>query len=383
MKILNVYKCSRPESIGGTENFMQSLCLELQKNNVTSDILTTTLNDSHVSYDNGTKIYAYRQQIDKFSCPVSLDLLKNFRRVASQYDLIHYHFPWPFADALHVFSKIKKPSVLTYHSDIVRQKRLNVLYKPLLKQFFNRIDRIVATSENLLKSSTLLQQYPDKSTYIPLSISESLYPAPPKEKMNHWQNKLGFRFFLFLGVLRYYKGLQFLLDAVAHTNLPLVIAGAGPEEKKLKEQAEKLNIKNVIFLGHISDEDKLCLLNICHAVVCPSHLRSEAFGITLLEGLMHQKPLISTELGTGTSFVNANGKSGLVVPPGRADLLREAMSKLYTDDNLYAQLKAGAEQHYQTFFKASNMGSSYLKLYQSCLRLSQEQKNQPVDTLLR
>ncbi|MEJ2610669.1 MAG: glycosyltransferase, partial [Candidatus Thiodiazotropha sp.] len=86
------------------------------------------------------------------------------------------------------------------------------------------------------------------------------------------------------------------------------IAGAGPTERELKERVTRLGLNNVHLLGHVDDAEKVALMRLCRAVVFPSHLRSEAFGVTLLEGAIHSKPLISTEIGTGTSYINIDGE---------------------------------------------------------------------------
>ncbi|PKD78411.1 glycosyltransferase, partial [Escherichia coli] len=105
-------------------------------------------------------------------------------------------------------------------------------------------------------------------------------------------------------------------------NYPIVIVGAGPIESELREQAQNLGLKNVHFLGALPDEDKSALLTLSYGIVFPSHLRSEAFGISLLEGAMYRKPMISSEIGTGTTFINVNDQTGLVIPPSDPSALR-------------------------------------------------------------
>ena len=128
---------------------------------------------------------------------------------------------------------------------------------------------------------------------------------------------------------------------------PIVIAGAGEIENSLRAQAKRLGLRNVHFLGQISDADTAALLTLCHALVFPSHLRSEAFGVSLLEGAMYGKPMISSEIGTGTSFVNAAGRTGVVVPPGQTDALREAMRYLWVHTAEATRMGTRAQWHYR------------------------------------
>jgi rhamnosyl/mannosyltransferase len=165
-------------------------------------------------------------------------------------------------------------------------------------------------------------------------------------------------------VLRYYKGLHILLDAVEKLDYPVVIVGAGPIEQELKEHAARLGLKHVQFVGALDDADKVALLKLCYAVAFPSHLRSEAFGISLLEGAMFGKPMISSEIGTGTTYINIDGQTGLVVPPSDPQALGQAMRTLWDNPQLAAQMGRRAAERYQALFTSEQMAASYTALYQ-------------------
>lgn len=172
-------------------------------------------------------------------------------------------------------------------------------------------------------------------------------------------------FFLFVGVLRYYKGLHILIEAALNSTYPIVISGAGPVEKELKMLAAKLKVNNIHFTGNISEEDKVSLINLCTAFVFPSHLRSEAFGISLLEGAMYGKPLISTEIGTGTSFINIDQETGLVVAPRNPAALRQAMDYIWNNPEEAVVMGKNAEKRFKSLFTATPMSQNYYELYQS------------------
>lgn len=169
-------------------------------------------------------------------------------------------------------------------------------------------------------------------------------------------------------MLRYYKGLHILLDAAQGTDYPIVIVGAGPIEAELKAQAARLGLRNIFFLGAVPDEDKVALLTLCYGVVFPSHLRSEAFGISLLEGAMYRKPMISSEIGTGTTFINIGDETGLVVPPSDPVALRQAMSYLWEYPEEAANMGRRAEERYWEHFTAEQMVKSYVDLYDDLAR---------------
>jgi rhamnosyl/mannosyltransferase len=281
--------------------------------------------------------------------------------------VVHYQFPWPFADVLHLLARVKKPTVLTYQSDIVRQQSVLKFYRPLKRLFLNQMDVLVATSDNYARTSTVLQYYADKVEVIPIGLDEKSYPVATKDEIETMRQQVGDKFFLFIGVLRYYKGLHILLDAVKNTDLPVIIVGSGAEEQTLKKQAEVLGLKNVHFLGRVSNQEKAALIALSLAIVFPSHLRSEAFGVTLLEGAMQGKPMISCELGTGTSFVNKDQETGLVVPPLNPEKFREAMETLRSNSEQTLAFGKAARLRYKSLFTGAKMGADYVTLYRKLL----------------
>ena len=221
----------------------------------------------------------------------------------------------------------------------------------------------MASSPNYLETSDVLQKFAGKVSVIPFGIEHSSYPTPVASDLRDWKRKLGPKFFLSVGVLRYYKGLHILIEAAQGLDYPIVIVGAGPLEEELRLQVESLGLKNIHFLGHLSEMEKTALLTLCYAVVFPSHLRSEAFGISLLEGAMFGKPMISSEIGTGTTFINIADQTGLVVPPGDPVALHLAMQKLWDNPELTTEMGCCAQERYQSHFTAEKMVASYVALY--------------------
>lgn len=365
MRILHVYRTYFPESQGGLEETIRQICMGTGALGTHNRVFTLAEGAAgEVIERPEADVVRHRLDAEVASCGLSLPAIRAFWQEARQADIVHYHFPWPFADLLHFLCGVRTPSVLTYHSDVVRQRRLMALYRPLMWRFVNSVDRVVATSPNYLASSPVLQRLPEGADVIPIGLDEASYPAPSQSELARVRARVGSAFYLFVGVLRYYKGLHTLLDAVAGTGLPVVIAGAGPIEEELRERARCEALENVVFLGQVSDAEKMALFQLSRAVVFPSHLRSEAFGLTLVEGAMFARPLISAEMGSGTSYVNADDESGLVVRPGHAGDLRAAMQRLQSDDALVARLAFGARQRYERLFTGQRMAEAYHRLYQ-------------------
>ena len=368
MKVLHFYKVYYPDSFGGVEQVIYQLASGTAKLGIDTTVLALTPDRvDRVITVGGHTVHRCHSDIQVASTDFSISAFWRFSELAKQADIIHYHFPWPFMDLVHFATGHKKPSVVTYHSDIVKQKILLKLYQPLMSRFLHSVDAIVATSPNYRVTSEVLQQFQAKTEVIPIGLDRTLYPEPSAERCHFWRNQLGDRFFLFVGVLRYYKGLYILLEALALGDLPTVIVGAGPIESELKTKALELGLKNVKFLGQISNEDKVAILSLSYAIVFPSHLRSEAFGISLLEGAMLGKPMISSEIGTGTSFINIDNETGVVVPPSSPVDLYKAMTHLWNSPERAKEMGKVAANRFTTLFTADEMSKSYKDLYQQVL----------------
>lgn len=368
MRVLHFYKTSMPDTVGGIEQVIFQLCESCAQQGIEGQVLSLSSDPTPPVVQVGHhEVHRAKLDLQFASTGFSLSVFKKFRELAAEADVVNYHFPWPFMDVVHFASGTRKPSVVTYHSDIIRQKTLLKLYRPLMNRFLASADRIVAASPNYLHTSDVLQKFQDKTRVITYGLDKSGYPQPDTARMADWRQKLGDKFFLFVGVMRYYKGLHILLEALQGVDYPVVIVGAGPLEIELHAQAQALGLRNIHFLGRLGDEDKVALLQLSYAIVFPSHLRSEAFGISLLEGAMYGKPMISSEIGTGTSYININNETGLVVPPSNPQAFREAMRTLWENPLVAAQMGAKAEARYRQLFTAEEMGRKWSALYQELL----------------
>jgi glycosyltransferase involved in cell wall biosynthesis len=364
MRVLHFCKTYFPDSVGGIEQVIRQMCVGTGRLGVTNQVLSLSRDSQLAPFEfEGHTVHRVPLDFEVASNAVSVRAIGQLARMAREADVVHYHFPWPFLDMAHFMARVAKPTVVTYHSDIVRQKTLLRLYQPLMHRFLGSVDSIVATSPNYLATSAVLDRYRDKTRVITFGLDRTSYPEPDQARLAHWRARVGPKFFLFVGVLRYYKGLHILLDAVAGTNYPVVIVGAGPIERELKAHAERLGLKNVMFVGALDDFDKVALLRLCYAVAFPSHLRSEAFGISLLEGAMFGKPMISSEIGTGTTYINVHGESGLVVPPSDPEALRAAMRTLWDSPDMAREMGRRAEARYWKLFTSAQMAEDYVALY--------------------
>ncbi|ACS87036.1 glycosyltransferase family 4 protein [Musicola paradisiaca] len=376
MRILHFFKTYYPVAYGGVQQVIYQLAEGASRQGAMVDVLSLSPDGSSKNGVIGHhQVHTSRQDLYLASTGFSLSVIRDFQELARQADIIHYHFPWPYMDLVHFIAKANKPAVVSYHSDIVKQKYLLKLYQPLMKRFLNSVDSVVASSPNYVATSPVLQSLIKPVEIIPFGLDPDSYQPSTQPLLDKWKNQFGERFFLFVGFLRYYKGLSFLLEAMRDIDYPLVIVGEGPCESELKSQAISLGLKNTHFLGALSDEDKCALLELCSGVVFPSHLRSEAYGMTLLEAAMYGKPMISCEIGTGTTYINQDQVTGIAVPPADPVALKNALMTLWLDVEKSRNMGRLAKQRFSENFTAAHMVDSYMSLYKRVIANNAKDKH--------
>lgn len=369
VRVLHFFKSYWPEVFAGVGRAIDAIAQTTGTNDVEHHVLS--INDDgrcETPLFHGQHLHKARRSFLIYSTDFSINALSKYKQLAAESDLIHLHFPWPFMDVAHLVSFTRKPTILTYHADALAKPALQMIYKPLENLLLSRVDRIVATSPNYLSTSDVLPRYAHKTEMIPLGLDPATYPNLDQKNVEKWQTLLGSDFFLFIGALRHYKGLEYLLDAAKLSDLPVVIAGSGKMESSLRAVKREKALNTVTFLGDVTEDDKVALLTLCKAFVFPSNRRSEAFGLSLVEAAMFGKPMISCEIGTGTSFVNRHGETGLVVPPDNPQQFSHAMLKIDKDPDLERELGTKAKQHFNETLHAKYMGDRYLELYKRVIR---------------
>lgn len=370
MKVLHVYKTYYPDPPGGVQEALRSICMFTQPLRFEHTIFT--LSPTPVPHETQlpeARVVRARSWARPASCDIGLlDAARQFRKLSREADLIHYLFPWPFADVLHNIVRPKAPSVMTYISDVMRQKSLNQLYGPFRSAFLGQMRAIAVSSPGYVKENPVLDapSLREKLQTIPFGIADfATGRAIDLTAFSRFGIAANKPYFLFLGALRYYKGLDYLLRAAKHVTAQIVIAGQDVQAGRLQAMAKKLGAENVVFTGAINQTEKEALLHQCFAFVFPSHLRSEAFGMALVEAAMFGKPMISCEIGTGTSFINLDGETGLVVSPADATALANAMNYLLHHRDEYARFGAAARLRYESMFNGQAMGEAYARFFRA------------------
>lgn len=372
LKALNIYRTYFPDPPGGLQEAIKQICATTSNYGVENTIFTLSPNSQpKIIAMPEANVVRERSWLAPASCDIGgIAAFYTYSKLVKQADVVHYYHPWPFADALNTIKPKDKPSVLTYISDVVRQNFLGKLYAPLMWRTLRQMDVIVANCPAYAETSPILSHpaIRNKVRVIPLGIDENTYPQIGD---NAVFKRVGLTesepYFLFLGVLRYYKGIHTLISAAKNTKAKIIIAGSGPKSEALKIQVNELGLNNVIFAGQVTNAEKVTLIKNCIALVLPSHLRSEAYGMVLVEASMMKKPMISCEIGTGTSFVNLHEETGFVVTPESPQELAAAMQELLSDGALAKKMGLAARSRYQKLFSGPALGQAYSLLYKELL----------------
>lgn len=370
MKILHISKYYEPFK-GGIEKVILELANGSVKAGHEVAVLSSNVDRRYVEeMINGVKVIRLPRLAVAFSQPLTMSFMWEARKWLEWADVVQVHTPNPLAEFSFLLQDNQKPLIVTYHCDVVRQKTLFKMYKPIADKLLQRADRITVSTPLHLKHSPQLQGYQDKTAVIPFGIQarHSTRTMAITEQMKKIKDELG-DYFLFVGRLVPYKGVDVLLHALKSVKENLVIIGQGPRWEAWYKLAESLGVqKRVKLVGRVENDDEFAAyIHGCHSLVLPSIDESEAFGIVLIEAMSCGKPVITTQLNSGVPWVNEKGVTGLEVMPKDHLGLAQAMNTLAQDHSLRQSMGENALNRFNTLFKVDTMVDSYTKLYASCV----------------
>ena len=366
-RVLHVYKDYYPPVMGGIETTINLMARGTLDDFEPSVLVCAGDGDPGVAFIDGVRVRRIKEWRRVSGAPLAPEFVTALREEAARADIIHLHHPNPTGDVALLLSGAKNPAVMTYHSDIVRQRFSRILFAPVQHWSMRRCAVIMPTSPQYLESSPWLRRYRKKCEVVPLGIDLRRFKKTPaiEEARNALRRANPGKLIVFVGRLRYYKGLEFLLKAMVGLPATLLIGGTGTDEERLQRISAGMN--NVRFLGDLTEEQLVALLHAADIFCMPSHLRSEAFGLSMVEAMACAKPVVSARLDTGVCFVNRDGVSGVNVEPASPPALHEALGKLLQDDGLRARLAHGAVSRAQAWFSAEDMCGALKSVYRRVL----------------
>lgn len=367
LRVLHVGKFY-PPSRGGMEKVLQLLC-ETASASIDSRVLVAgeqpiTIHETM----NGVPVTRVASLARVGAVAICPSFPYWLRKVEADVTVVHE--PNPVALVAHAIARPSSPVILWFHAEVVRPAwRYQVFYRPFLVRMLRRARRIVVSSPSLVEHASELQPYRHKCVVVPFAVEPCKHALTNEIaarvlalKSEAQQGRL----VLFVGRLVPYKGVDVLLRAVAGVNAHLVVVGEGPSRVQLERLASALDLSDrVRFTGNASEAELTALYNACDLLVLPSVTQAEAFGMVQLEAMACGKPVISTDLPTGVPWVNQDGITGLVVPPGDVSALAAAMRSLVEDPDRRARMGAAGRRRVETEFSVAKLTETAADLYQT------------------
>ena len=371
-KVLHVGKFYPPH-MGGIETHVQTLCRELQKRCEVEVLVANETRRDEQFWDDQIKVTRVGTRFTVSGAPICPGLPGKIRRAKA--DIVHVHLPNPPAILAVLASGYRGRVIATYHSDIVRQKSMARLFDPFLRFFLKRCSVIIATSARYMVTSPVLADYRERCRVIPYGISVDQFSVCDPAEVAAIRERYGSRLIISAGRLIYYKGFEYLVEAMAHVDGHLLIVGEGPLREGLELKSKALGLQSKIsFLGEIHNQNIAPFFNAADIFALASVARSEAFAIVQLEAMACGKPVVNTDLDSGVPWVSLDGVTGITVPPRDSIALASAINKLLDDSDLRAKYGQAARSRVDQEFGQDLMVERMLESYREVLKIPHEKR---------
>lgn len=365
LRILHVGKFYPPHR-GGMESHVQTLCRELAAE---VDVQVIVANDGRQTVretDGPVRVTRIGTAASVSAATINPGMARAIGQADA--DVVHFHHPNPTAALSYLASGRRGPLVVTYHSDIVRQRVLGAAFSPVLHHLLRRAHAILASSPDYAATSPVLRRHADRVRIVPFGIRAEAFASADAHTVAAIRTRYGPKLVASAGRLVYYKGFDYLLRAIASIpDARLAILGDGPLRGSLERLARELGVaERVAFPGNVPD-----LAPWYHAAdvfALAAVARSEAFGLVQLEAMAAGTPVVNTRLDSGVPFVSRHGESGITVPPADAGALADALRTLLDDPALRAWYGAAARERVRREFSLERMVADTLAIYREAAR---------------
>jgi len=370
VRIVHVYKDYYPPTVGGIEQTAERLAVQMVRRGAEVTVLTShpRVKKTIEETIDGVRIIRCAEWGRALSAPFCPDMPYQMSRLRA--DLWHLHYPSPPGEVSWLTVRPKGAMVVTWHGDITRQKFALPVYRHFVQAILREADAVMQTYARQADGSPFLRDFKDKCHLVPLGIELNAFERQPAHAAfaAELRAKHGSPIVLSVGRLVGYKGIDVLLEAAPRIEGKVLIVGDGPERQRLEAKAAEMGLaERVTFIGRVEPSKVIHYVSAADVGVLPSIAPQETFGLSMVEMMTHGLPVVCTELGTGTSFVNQHGESGLVVPPRNAEALAGAINQLFRDDTLRHRLGQGAADRAHRLFSVEAMMRGVLDVYESVL----------------
>ncbi|HYP12306.1 MAG TPA: glycosyltransferase [Bryobacteraceae bacterium] len=346
------------------ESHLATLCAEIKDDVDLKVIVANTARESIRETIDGVDVHRLGTSFHFAAAPICFDMANEIRQ--TQADIIQIHLPNPTAILAYFASGHSAKLVLSYHSDVLRQKLLARSFQPILDRALRASSAIIAATPKYIESSPVLRRHRERCQVIPYGIDLRAFDSIDQAQVREIRTRFGPRLILGLGRLVYYKGFEYVIRAMTQIDGHLVLVGDGPLAQPLRELVSRLGIaQKVTMLGEVADIAPY--YHACDLFVFPSIARTEAFGIVQLEAMACRKPVVNTSVDSGVPYVSLDGITGLTVPPCQPEPLAAAVNTLLNDEPLRLRLGVAARRRVEQEFSLAVMGQRTLQVFSSVL----------------
>src|SRR5215203_987537 len=181
MRVLHIYKDYAPVT-GGIENHIATLAQAQRAQGIDARVLVTNSGPHTIETTiEGVPVVKTGRQLNISSAPVSLGFYPWLRRLEKGIDITHAHLPYPPGELGQLLVGRSRRLVLTYHSDIVRQRVLGELYSPFLRILLQKADGISVSNPTYIQTSSFLARVAEKCRVIPFGLDLNAFVATPAQ----------------------------------------------------------------------------------------------------------------------------------------------------------------------------------------------------------
>jgi rhamnosyl/mannosyltransferase len=373
MEILHIGKYFPPEP-GGVEAVVKSFTDATEGKLGNYCIVASKKGPSRVESSGGTTIHFLKERGTFLLAPIlpSLPFVLHRLRRASRFPAIMVHYPNPTAMLALFLSLVIRPKrekiIVWCHADVIFKewwKRvLYFLYQPVEDFVFRRTNAFVGATPHHVREYSTLSGKEGRTYIIPYAIPDDWFEisAGEEETVRMVKDQVGGDFLLFVGRLVPYKGLETLLRAAEKIPCRIALIGTGPLEETLRKEIRRGGLDaRVLLLGKVENVRPYFLG--CEFLVLPSNSALEGFGIVQIEAMALGKPVVSSDLPTGVTYVNRDGETGITFPVGDSDAFAAACNRLLEDGTLRSRLGAYAKTRTQEKFSYSAMADQAVSFF--------------------
>lgn len=357
---------------GGVEKVMYDIMLGLSARGIQCDMLCASTEEfpqEDIKLNEYARVFVIKTSLKVAATMLAPAMIARLRKIAEDYDIIHIHHPDPMAALALYLSGYRGKVILHWHSDILKQKALLRVYKPLQTWLIKRANLIVGTTPVYVSQSEFLKNYQHKINYIPIGV----LPVQPEDsivKRIRTQN-IGKTLIFSLGRLVEYKGFEFLIKSAQYLpkTYKIVIGGKGPLKDKLESIIKENNLHDKVeLLGFLSDDEAYGYFAASDLFVLSSIAKTEAFAIVQIEAMSCGTPIITCDIqGSGVSWVNKHQQSGLICEGKSPQEIAKSILLLGENESLYHNLSFGAKERFNTYFHRNVMIDKTIELYSTLL----------------